>query len=133
MHILIFIFLHWGEAIYLKIDTVPLAIMSRRSYMKGNCSDSRRNCEQQAVNRAGDSGSRSRRAGCAGSPAYGGLQRHPVQNLRVIRYLKTASSCVCVRKMNSRPPLCLHFYTSQLLAGCFFDFYILFSMFVCII
>lgn len=102
--------------------------MSWTPYMKANCSGCRRNCEQQVVNRAGGSGSR--RAVYAGSPACAGL----VENLCVIRYLKAASSCICIKEMDSDPPLCLQFYTCQLLAACFFGFYnILFSAFVCII
>lgn len=121
------------EAVYLNIDTVPLAIMSQRPHMKANCSGFRRNCEQRVVNRAGGSGRGSRRAARAGSPACRGLQRCPVENLPVIRYLKTASSCIRVRDLNSDPPLCLQFYTSQLLAAFSFDFYnILFSMLVCV-
>ena len=57
-----------------------------------------------------------------------------MDNLRVTRYLKAASSRSCVREMNSDPPLCLRFYTSQLPAACFSDSdNILFSMLVCII
>lgn len=134
MHILIFLFIHWIEAVYFKIDTVLLAIMSQRPHVKTNCSGFRRNCEQRVVNGAGGSGSGSRRAVRAGSSACRGLQRHPVENLHVIRYLKTVSSCICIREMNSDAPLCLQFYTSQVPVACFFDFYnILFSMFAHII
>ena len=50
---LVFLFVHWVEAIYLKIDAAPLAIRSRRPHMQANCSGFRRSCEQQAVNVAG--------------------------------------------------------------------------------
>lgn len=78
----------------------------------------------------GTGGSGSRGAVCVGSPACGGL----AENLCVIRYLKVASSRICIKEMNSDPPLCLQFYASQMLAACFFGFYnTLFSAFVCII
>lgn len=53
MCLLIFVFIHRIEIIYLKIDTVLLAMMSQRPHMKANCSGFRRNCEQRVVNRAG--------------------------------------------------------------------------------
>lgn len=94
---------------YLKTDTAPLAIMLQGLHMKANLSGCRRSWEQQAVNRGRSSGSRRRRAVCEGSSAYGGLQRHPVENLHVSTCYKTASSHICVREMNSDPLPCLQF------------------------